>query len=222
MSHHRKQAAPCGLIRPAASALLLSALILASPPAFAQHRSNAVDVSWCSPIGNLTSTQRVDGCSAMLAQRKVSKATRVTAYVLRGQAYSARRDYASAIADFTAAIRLDDAYAVAWRERAGAYFASGDKPHAIADYTTSIRLDPDPSGYLGRGIIYLDADEYDLAIADFGAMIRLKPSMKIGYINRGEARRRKGQVELAIADFDQAIALDPKDSICVVRSRHCP
>src|SRR5262249_36530108 len=148
----------------------------------------------------------------MLAQKRTSKATRVTAYVLRGQTYSARRDYASAIADFSAAIRLDDRYAVAWRERAGAYVSIGDKWRAMEDYTTSLRLDPDTGGYLGRGLLFLDADKYDLAIADFGAMIRLKPSMKVGYINRGEARRRNGQVELAIADFDQAIALDPKDS----------
>src|SRR5256885_8786042 len=90
MPRHKSQSTPFALI--GASAILLSALTLAASPAMARQQPASGSVSWCSLSDNLTSTQRVDGCSAILA-RKTSITARVAAYVLRGKAYGERREY---------------------------------------------------------------------------------------------------------------------------------
>jgi len=49
----------------------------------------------------------------------------------------------------------------------------------------------------------------DLAIADFGEAIRLKPDHVAAFVNRGIAFHDKGQYDRAIQDYDQAIRLQP-------------
>jgi hypothetical protein len=51
---------------PMAAIFLLSALMLAAPPAFARPPSVPADVSWCAQGRNLSFAQRISGCSAIL------------------------------------------------------------------------------------------------------------------------------------------------------------
>ena len=147
-----------------AAAFLLSALMLA-PPALASSPSAPADVSWCAEGRNLSSAQRISGCSAILTRKRSTTNAQVAAHMLRGQAYAARHDYGPAIADFSAAIGLDRAYAAAYRERAGAYLATSNAARATADFSVSIRLDPDARGDFGGGVAYLQANDLDNAIA---------------------------------------------------------
>jgi lipoprotein NlpI len=57
--------------------------------------------------------------------------------------------------------------------------------------------------------MHLAKGEYDRAVADFSAAIRLSPQHATAYGNRGLAYGEKGQSERAIADFDEAIRLAP-------------
>jgi tetratricopeptide (TPR) repeat protein len=61
----------------------------------------------------------------------------------RGNAAADRKDYDTAIAEFTEAIRLDPESDGAYHNRAGAYADKGEYARAIADYTEAIRLAPD-------------------------------------------------------------------------------
>src|ERR1700758_3502387 len=108
------------------SAIVLS--ILTVTPAAARQQSAGASESWCSLNENLTSTQRIDGCSAILA-RKTSITARVAAFVLRGKVYGERREYTNAIDDFSAALKLVGNNAMALRERGDAYFSIGDTQH---------------------------------------------------------------------------------------------
>jgi tetratricopeptide (TPR) repeat protein len=49
--------------------------------------------------------------------------------------------------------------------------------------------------------------EYDLAIADCDAALKLSPKAPFAFGNRGTAYLHKGQYERAIADYDVALAL---------------
>jgi tetratricopeptide (TPR) repeat protein len=63
--------------------------------------------------------------------------------------------------------------------------------------------------YYNRGLARLEMDDYDRAIADFDASIRLDAASAQTFNNRGSAWYAKGDRERAIADFDKAIGLDP-------------
>ena len=66
-----------------------------------------------------------------------------------------------------------------------------------------------------RGNAYYSKSEYDLAIADYDAAIRLKPDNANAFGNRGTAYYVNGQYEQAIADFTQAIRLRPTDALAI-------
>jgi len=64
-----------------------------------------------------------------------------------------------------------------------------------------------------RGIAYNDKGDYDRAIQDFDAAIRLKPDYAKAYYNRGNTYFNKGDYDRAIQDNDAAIRLDPDDGV---------
>jgi tetratricopeptide (TPR) repeat protein len=64
------------------------------------------------------------------------------AYLIRGDSFSANKDYGQAIMDYDQAIRLNPAYAEAYNNRGYAYYWSGDATQAIADYSRAIELRP--------------------------------------------------------------------------------
>ena len=62
-----------------------------------------------------------------------------------------------------------------------------------------------------RGIAYGKAGDYDRAIADFDAALRINPNHVRAYLNRGNANFARRDYDRAIADFGQAIRLEPKN-----------
>jgi tetratricopeptide (TPR) repeat protein len=64
------------------------------------------------------------------------------AYSNRGNTFDDKKDYARAIADFDAAIKLEPHYATAFYNRANAKLNAGDKTGAIADYRQALALRP--------------------------------------------------------------------------------
>lgn len=76
-------------------------------------------------------------------------------------------DYAGAVADYTASLKLAPVGYQAYIDRAAAYRAMGEHDKALADFGSAIRLAPDrPDAYLARGILYRDTGKYDKALAD--------------------------------------------------------
>ena len=60
-----------------------------------------------------------------------------------------------------------------------------------------------------RGIAYGKGGDYDRAIADFDAALRINPNHMRAYLNRGNANFARRDYDRAIADFGQAIRLEP-------------
>jgi lipoprotein NlpI len=63
--------------------------------------------------------------------------------------------------------------------------------------------------FYNRGTAYGHKGEYDKAIADYDAALRLKPDDPAAFSNRGSAYRHKGEYDKAIADSDTVIRLNP-------------
>jgi tetratricopeptide (TPR) repeat protein len=127
-----------------------------------------------------------------LAAGDLSPDDQVAARKRRGGEYSSR----SLIAD--AFQRRDDARRL--------------RDNAIDDFTAALRLKADDSDlYLARGQDYHMNGQYDQAIADFDAALKLKNS-PVTIIQRGASYRAKGDYDRAVADYTAVIAADAKDS----------
>src|SRR5262245_21494549 len=65
------------------------------------------------------------------------------------------------------------------------------------------------AAYIYRGMAWRDQADFDRAIADFDAAIRLDPNSALAYAHRGTAWQNKGNYQRVIADLTEAIRLDP-------------
>ena len=54
--------------------------------------------------------------------------------------------------------------------------------------------------------------QYEDAISDFDAALRIKPNYFAAYRGRGAVKTLQGQHEAAIADFDAALRIKPDDA----------
>ena len=88
----------------------------------------------------------------------------------------------------------------------------GSGERAIAACNRAIAKSPrDASLQLGRGLQWIQAENYDRAIADLTEGLRLAPKkLPEAYNIRGSAWKIKGELDKAIADFTEAIRLNPK------------
>ena len=80
-------------------------------------------------------------------------------------------------------------------------------------FTREIQAKPNnAAGYIGRGRLWWDKKEYDKAIRDYDAAIRLDPENASAYDGRGAVWYANNEYDKAIADFGEAIRLDAKDA----------
>jgi tetratricopeptide (TPR) repeat protein len=80
----------------------------------------------------------------------------------------------------------------------------------IAACTQILSANPaDFSALANRGIGYRGTGEYDRALADLEAAMRINPRSAGLYLERGHARAGKGHHTAAIVDFNEALRRDP-------------
>jgi tetratricopeptide (TPR) repeat protein len=151
----------------------------------------------------------VAACTRALETGSLSRTDRVRAYNHRGILWKRKGDYDRAIADFTAAIRINPKYSSAYTNRGVAYVEEHDYDRALADYNVAIRLDPkDAVAYNNRGFAWKNKGEHDLAIADYSEAIRLNPKYVNALANRAFTYEKKGMLPEALADFRSALDMD--------------
>ena len=93
---------------------------------------------------------------------------------------------------------------------------TGNPDLAIQHCTLAIesgRFSGEPLAQLhfSRGVEWAAKGDYDQAIADYDAALRLAPKFADALYNRATAWANKGDPDRAIADFDAALRLNPKD-----------
>lgn len=92
---------------------------------------------------------------------------------------------------------------------AEAAVAAGDPAKAISLYSSMIQATPKKNKlYLGRGIAYFKAKQYDKAAGDFGQFITLRPALIEGYLNRAYAYKELGKAGEGLADLAKVQSLD--------------
>lgn len=134
---------------------------------------------------------------------------KVAAYTCRGIVRHGQGEYDLAIADYSAALKLDSKLALAFCNRGLAWQAKGDYDQALADYNEAIRLNPKYAlAYRSRASAWHANQDFDQAIADCDEALRLEPEHALAYHNRGLACCAKQEYDQAIADCSEAIRLD--------------
>jgi len=68
--------------------------------------------------------------------------------------------------------------------------------------------EPDAAFYRVRANSHIIKAEYELAVADYGKWIELKPKDSMAYFNRGDSYEKMGNVQKAIDDYQKAVELD--------------
>lgn len=97
-------------------------------------------------------------------------------YFDRGNANANARNYKDAIKDYTSAIKLNPAFAEAFRNRGDAYYAQADYKDAIEDFSSAIKLNPHyAEAYYDRGDAYALDGEVAKSQAD------LKKAKQLGF-----------------------------------------
>ncbi len=87
---------------------------------------------------------------------------------------------------------------------------AGRPQDAFVYYSEAIRKNPKSAGaYNGRGVLYSELGETDMAIRDLGKAIEINPSYDDAYNNRGEVYRKKKMYREALADYQKAVQLEP-------------
>ena len=146
-----------------------------------------------------------------------NKSISAETYLLWGNAKSDLGYYASAIKDYTAAIRLKPDDAEAYYHRGMTKYqlrqhtaSIPDYDTAISDFNAAIRIKSDHAeAYYHRGMAKRLLSKYTDAISDFNAAIRIKPDHAKAYLFRGNAKAWLGQHDDAISDYDTAIQIKP-------------
>jgi tetratricopeptide (TPR) repeat protein len=154
----------------------------------------------------------IAACSRLIASGRVRGPKQEHIYGLRARAYTEKRDFDHAIADFTSAINLDPGNAELHYVRGFVYSSEmHDYSRGVADFTEALRLNPKYAAALSaRGSAYARMGEFDRALADINEAIRLDPNNPrkwVHFENRCRAYLLAGNLAQALSDCDEAVRI---------------
>lgn len=166
-----------------------------------------------------TYAQRIQGCTLLINEGKLSTRNMARAYYKRAGAYFERADYDAAIADYTKAIELDPGFESNYSGRAEAHDRKGNYDAAIADYTKIMEIEPKSAWpYDMRGEEFKKKRDYNAAIADYTRALEVDPQIRVES-SRADAYLQKG-VDHAIGDYTTAIQRECRRLDCLYRPCH--
>ena len=135
------------------------------------------------------------------------------AHVARGDAARAAKQYDKALAEYTAALKIDPKNLDALRQRAWVRNEVGQFADAAADCTAALAVAPDDVLALReRGYGYLHLDKFARAVQDYDHLLKIDPNDAIALFHRGEAYEQLEFLAKAQADFEEALLKAPPDS----------
>ncbi len=120
--------------------------------------------------------RQIRGCTDYIRGGKALSQNLAVAYTNRGIAYSSRRDYKRALADFTEAIHLAPDNPFPYYNRGNAYFDRKQYERALADFNAAIERGPELAlAYYNRGLVHQQLGHRDKSIEDYQRALSLDP-----------------------------------------------
>jgi tetratricopeptide (TPR) repeat protein len=141
-----------------------------------------------------------------------------TALVARGVSRLRASDPAGAVADLTAALRLDPELADAYHHRAGAYLAAGELRAALADADAAVCRSPGRSGvWLTRANVQYHLGAVAAAWEDYRASYALDPDGHARAVVDTLAVQAARWPRAAVRDCDAHLGANPADFLSLAR-----
>lgn len=126
------------------------------------------------------------------------------AHTMRGVTLIAQEKWNEAYSDFTRAIELNPRDMIAWQRRGSVQNQLGRKLEAMADYSRSIEIQPTSKALSQRGLLQVEARDYDAALADFSQAIQIDGNEGAHYVRRSYVYVLKGDIGRAEQDAVRA------------------
>jgi tetratricopeptide (TPR) repeat protein len=181
-------------------------VFLAAAPASAQ--APATDFERCL-TGQDGSAEKLVICSRAIQAGNLAPDRLAAAYLTRGSAQGAQRNYPAAIQDFGEALKYRPEWNVAYASRCLALLLRDDRTRALADCNQATRLQPrDPFALSTRAFLHLKANDLVKADADFAAALAARPDYAQALWGRAYVAVKQGRDRDARRDVEAARRLD--------------
>ena len=202
-------------------AVVLFAVLLVSPPAFAQEEPQQVvaRVKLNSPNNKEKPVFAEAGDILMVVSLKGDIALVQSP---EGRRANVRRQDVVELSKskplYDQLIKQDPDNAGLYASRAMVYSILQDRQQVIADLNMAIRLGlRTPSLWINRGAAYATLGELDKAIADYSAAIKAGYKHPSAYVNRAVAYLAKGEAKQASDDLTLALTEDPQNQFALMQ-----
>jgi tetratricopeptide (TPR) repeat protein len=129
-------------------------------------------------------------------------------HVANAMRFDSLMQYSEAVKEYSLAIEVNPASAVAFDLRGVSYTKLLRYRKAVNDFGSALQLNPDfAEAYNHRGIVYYCAENYEKALLDYNEAIKLDPGNGKIYFNRGLLMLKLNNVGEAWDDMQKAIDL---------------
>jgi Tfp pilus assembly protein PilF len=201
------------MIRRAAVTAATLALLLPAPLARAQSSADA-EMRFSTGVMHLREG-RVD--LALEEFKKAVKEDGKNPYFQKGLglAYSAKRDWKSAIAAFRRALELNPYYVDVHNDLAAALIGSGDRDAGKKEFLTAYSDPTNPTPEVSArnlGQAYLDEKNYAEAVNWYRTSLNRNKEYSDAYLGLADALSSAGRPEEAVAQLETAVAQMPQEA----------
>jgi tetratricopeptide (TPR) repeat protein len=165
----------------------------------------------CFGNAGMSLPARVNACTAILQRPLLVPEQKFSAHINRGRAFYLQRQFAQAIADYSAAIQLNPERKEGWASRAGVYLALGDLTRAQKDAAAVLGIVPQDPLFLNNSCwLHAAKREFQAALADCNRSLAITPHRVETLDSRGFAFFQQGQYRQALSDYNAVLAMDPR------------
>lgn len=142
---------------------------------------------------------------------RADREERIATLFREGLARRERGEMASAVADFTAVLALDQCHSPSLLHRGMSLWNLGRREESVRDLEAFMRIEPsDTLDYMNAGaVVYIHHKEYGRAVELLDGAIRLCPKSYHAFLMRGIAWTGLSEHAKAISDFTHAMRFDP-------------
>lgn len=174
----------------------------------------ASDLETCTTDdASVEALNRIGACSRAI-EKGLESDVRPNALYYRGISYGLMGQMDQAIADFTAALEVENGNIKLLLARSRAYYQKQLYDQAMLDLAVAIKLQPEnPVAHDLMGKNHFMLGNYELAIGFFSKAIDLNPNYYNAFINRATTYYRDNKLAEAMKDVNAAyLMLPPGDS----------
>ncbi|GEM_PF-3344121 len=186
------------------------------PACIAFALAASISAAVAGPLDDLKTCQSPDpdrqihGCTRLLDFPRLTTAERANVLTFRGIGRLKKGEYDQAIADFTAAIRLNPKLEYPYNNRGNAWYEKKELDLAFADFNEAIRINPKFAlPYNGRGNVWWQRGDNEKALADYELALRYDPKLALAYNGKGNMLVERREFDKAMAAYNEALRLSP-------------